>query len=316
MSALDCSNGTVRRSWGACSIITIIVVSTLIGVSLKKLSSLEYGIEYDIWAKTLDDAAKQGGLFLGPPGYQFVKFPSTQISADLSDTCLSRDGLRVGFSVSFQYQMPVDNILNVIEKYRDYKGWSITVQAAGNSAVQHTCSDFNVTDFQSLRAVIQDEMFDNLRIKLEGSLEGITDDGVYALASSLQLKYVDLPSEYRQAVSGKQRAEEDIALARNQRIQETTKSQTELLAAEEEAQKISDTAKNDASVIMIEAELKREETLFAFEKQKDVLLEAKENFNLNADGVLAYMTNQLYAATQNLDVTVGEPARISRKDEL
>lgn len=316
MSALDCSNRTVRRSWGACSIITIIVVSTLIGVSLKKLSSLEYGIEYDIWAKTLDDAAKQGGLFLGPPGYQFVKFPSTQISADLSDTCLSRDGLRVGFSVSFQYQMPVDNILNVIEKYRDYKGWSITVQAAGNSAVQHTCSDFNVTDFQSLRAVIQDEMFDNLKIKLEGSLEGITDDGVYALASSLQLKYVDLPSEYRQAVSGKQRAEEDIALARNQRIQETTKSQTELLAAEEEAQKISDTAKNDASVIMIEAELKREETLFAFEKQKDVLLEAKENFNLNADGVLAYMTNQLYAATQNLDVTVGEPARISRKDEL
>jgi regulator of protease activity HflC (stomatin/prohibitin superfamily) len=316
MDVLDCSNSTVRRSWGVCTIIAIIVSSTLIGVSLKKLTSLEYGIEYDVWAKTLDDAAKQGGLFLGPPGYKFVKFPSTQISADLSDTCLSRDGLRVGFSVSFQYQMPVDKIVNVIEKYRDYKGWSITVQAAGNSAVQHTCSDFNVTDFQSLRAVIQDEMFDNLKIKLEGSLEGITDDGVYALASSLQLRYVDLPSEYREAVSGKQRAEEDIALARNQRIQETTKSQTELLAAKEEAQKIFDTAINDANVTIFEAELKKEETLFAFKEQKDVLVEAKENFNLNADGVLAYMTNQLYAATKNLDVTVGEPARISRKDEL
>jgi predicted house-cleaning noncanonical NTP pyrophosphatase (MazG superfamily) len=75
------------------------------------------------------------------------------------------------------------------------------VEAAGNSAIQHTCSEFNVTDFQSIRNVIQDNMLNNLRMKLEESLdEGVTDNGVYALADSLQLKNIQLPKQYTDAV--------------------------------------------------------------------------------------------------------------------
>lgn len=307
----------VRVGWGLCFVASLIVSIILLAVSLKKLTSIEYGVEFDHWKKELDDAAKQGGLHLGPPGFRFIKFPSTQITIEMQDTCVSRDGLRVEFSVAFQYQMPVDSIVNVIEKYRDYKGWSLVVEAAGMSAVQHTCSEFNVTDFQSLRTVIQNAMLTNLRIKLEGSeTDGITDDGVYALATSLQLRNILLPQKYKDAVSEKQRAEEDIALATNQRTQESTRAQTKLLAAQQEAEKILDKAYNDANVTIIEAELKAEETLFALEKERDVLVEAKEKFGLGPGGILAYMTNQLYGTAADLNVVMGEPARISRKDEL
>jgi regulator of protease activity HflC (stomatin/prohibitin superfamily) len=317
MAICDFSNKNVKRGWGLCSVATLITVIVLISVSLKKLSSIEYGVEYDRWAKTLDEAAEQGGLHVGPPGFRFIKFPSTQISAELSDTCVSKDGLRVGFAVTFQYQMPAGSITSVIKHYRDYKTWSTIVEAVGNSAVQHTCSEFNVTDFQSLRNVIQDGMLDNLRIKLEGSLdEGITEDGVYALASSLQLRDIQLPELYKTAVSDKQRAEEDISLAKNQRTQESTKAQTELLASREEARKILDKAYNDGNVTIIQADLKAEETTFAFQREQEVLVKAKEQFNLGPNGILAYMTNQLYASTRNLDVVVGEPAKISRKNEL
>ena len=47
--------------------------------------------------------------------------------------------------------------------------------------------------------------------------------GVYARAISLQLRNVELPEEYRESVSEKQSAAEDITLAQNQRSQETTK---------------------------------------------------------------------------------------------
>jgi len=288
----------------------------LISVSLKKLSTIEYGIQYDRWAKTLDDATKQGGLHAGPPGYRFIKFPSTQISANIADTCVSRDGLRVGFDTTFQYQMPAEHIVTVVKKYRNFKGWSTIVEAAGNAAVQHTCSEFNVTDFQSMRTIIQDSMLNNLRMKLEGSLEGITENGMYAVATSLQLTNVQLPQLYNNAVSEKQRAEEDIALAKNQRTQESTKANTELLAAEEEARKILENAYNYANVTIIRADLKAEATRFAFSKEKEVLVKAKETFSLTSDGVIAYMTNQLYASTDHLTVKVGEPAKISRKDEL
>lgn len=334
----NCSKGSVRTGWSVCTVISLIISSILIGVSLKKLSSVEYGIEYDRWAKELDDAAKQGGLHAGPPGYRFVKFPSTQISADLADTCVSADGLRVDFQVTFQYQMPFEFIRDAVEKYRDYKTWSQVVEAAGMSAIQHTCSEYNVTDFQSKRNAIQDSMFKNLGQKLEGksipgtnptlgSGDGVTsaidpfdddedDVGVFALASSLQLKNVELPSQYKNAVAQKQRAEEDINLAKNQRVQQTTRAETEKQAAEQEAEKIMANAETGAAIILTEAELKANETLFAFEKETEVLEQAKVKFNLTPNGVLAYMTNQLYASVQDLSVVVGEPARISRKNAL
>lgn len=336
----NCSKGSVRTGWTVCTVISLIISSILIGVSLKKLSSVEYGIEYDRWAKELDDAAKQGGLHAGPPGYRFVKFPSTQISADLADTCVSADGLRVDFQVTFQYQMPFEFIRDAVEKYRDYKTWSQVVEAAGMSAIQHTCSEYDVTDFQSKRNAIQDTMFKNLGQKLEGkSIPGTNptlgsggdvtsanlvdpfdddedDVGVFALASSLQLKNVELPSQYKNAVAQKQRAEEDINLAKNQRVQQTTRAETEKQAAEQEAEKIMANAETGAAIILTEAQLKANETLFAFEKETQVLEQAKVKFNLTPNGVLAYMTNQLYASVEDLSVVVGEPARISRKDDL
>ena len=80
---------------------------------------------------------------------------------------------------------------------------------------------------------------------------------------------------------------------KNQRIQETTKAQRELLVAKEEVEKILDTANNDANVTIIEADFKKEETLFTFKKQQDVLAEAKDKFNYDTNGIPAYTTNHL-----------------------
>ena len=288
----------------------------LIAVSLQRLGSTTYGVEYDKWAKRLDDATKLGGLHLGPIGYRFIKFPSTQISESVEDICVSRDGLRVQFMVTYQYQMPVQNLLPVVEKYRDYKQWGMVVEAAGISAVQHTCSQFNITNFQTKRDLIQEAMFQNLRLKLEGSNETEPTHGVYARAVSLQLKNVNLPTEYKGAVSEKQSAEEDISLAINERTQQVTIARTELLAAQEEAIKIQDRANNDVNVTLAEAKLKADEIEYSFQKETEVLTQAKANFNLDDNGVISYKANQLYAKVEDLTVMAGEPAKTSLKDEL
>jgi hypothetical protein len=51
----------------------IIVFITGIGLliaSLHKVEETSYGVQYNIHKKQLDDAAKSGGLFIGPPGYK------------------------------------------------------------------------------------------------------------------------------------------------------------------------------------------------------------------------------------------------------
>jgi len=299
-----------------CSLLIVAII--LIAVSLKKLTSTEIGVEYDTWAKQLDDAASMGGLHNGPPGFRFIKFPSTQITAEVQDTCVSRDGLRVQFHVSYQYLMPEAWIIAAVKKYRDFKKWGTIVEAAGNSAIQNSCSAFNITDFQSLRNLIQIDMFDELKLKLEGSTGSTneTHDGVFARAIALQLKNVELPIEYKAGVSDKQSAKEDINLAKNQRKQELTKANTLLLAAQEETQKILEKAANDANVTLTEAELKAQQTTFSFQREKETIVQAMDNFNLTTNGVLSYLANQLYAKAPTLKAAIREPAKISQKDEL
>jgi len=303
--------------WGLCAGSALLVSIILISVSLHKIGSTEYGVEYDVWSKKLDDAAKTGGLHNGPPGFKFIRFPSTQISEDLEDTCVSRDGLRVQFQISYQFLMLEEWILNVIVKYRDFGRWSKIVETAAYSAVQHSCSEFNITNFQNKRNLIQSRMLENVRIKLEGSENGtFTEKGVYAQAVSLQLRNVYLPEEYKNAVAEKQSAEEDIALAQNQRNQEITKANTMLFTAEKEAEKIMNKAMNDVNVTLTLADLKAEETTYAFARETEIIKQAKLNFKLDTNGVLSYIANQLYAKAPNLMASIREPAQISVKDEL
>ena len=314
------SERTKRIIWAFIFVLLTVALGLLIA-SLKKVPSTEYGLQYNIHKKQLEDAAKSGGLFLGPPGYQFIKFPSTFITVDLNDrTCVSNDGLLVTFSVTFQYQMTESNLYDAIIKYRDYHKWASTVEAAGLSAIHHSCAEYMVTEFQAKRGIIQNRMEENLRLKLEGSKSADGDDddqeGVHAVAVSLQLRYVKLPAEYNTAVAEKQAAEEDIALAIAQRKQETTKANTELLRAKEEARKIIDTANNEAEVLLTEARLKAEETLYSFEKEAEALVEVKNALNLTTEGVLAYLSNKLLGEVTNLTVSTGEPAKLSRRDEL
>ncbi len=229
--------------------------------------------------------------------------------------CVSRDGLIVSFSVTFQYQMIAENMFPATERYRDFYGWNEIVTEAGVSAIHHSCAEFTITNFQTKRGEIQEEMLSNLRLKLEGNATaGI--EGVYAQAASLQLRYLGIPSEYKDAVKEKQSAEEDIALAKNQRQQETTKAKTALLRAQEEARKILDTANNDVEIMLIEAKSSAQETTFAFEQEAVTIVNIKDSLGLGTNGVLAYLANDLMEGVTNLKVTTLEPARLSRSQEL
>lgn len=89
----DTCCGTPHKKWcWAFSILVIFVILLVILItSLRKLESTEYGLEYHPRKKELDEAAKQGGLHIGPPGFKFVKFPSTFIVSCPSDALAETD---------------------------------------------------------------------------------------------------------------------------------------------------------------------------------------------------------------------------------
>ena len=119
-----CDTQTKKIAWGVFAGAILIAVISLLATSLNKVESTEFGLEYNVHNKQLDEIAKGGGLYVGPPGFEFIKFPSTFVTVDLpSGTCVSRDGLRVEFSVTIQYQMPKEWMLPAVMKYRDFDKW-------------------------------------------------------------------------------------------------------------------------------------------------------------------------------------------------
>ena len=64
----------------ACAAVCCLVVLLLVIIlplSIRRLEENEFGLEYNRISKRLDDEPKSGGLFPGPPGFKFIKFPST-----------------------------------------------------------------------------------------------------------------------------------------------------------------------------------------------------------------------------------------------
>ena len=99
--------------------------------------------------------------------------------------------------------MTASNVYPAIIKYRNFEKWASIVEQAGLSSIHHSCAEFMVTEFQNKRGAIQSTMLDNLKAKLEGN-ETSGEEGVNAVAVSLQLTYVHLPEAYNKAVAKKQ----------------------------------------------------------------------------------------------------------------
>jgi len=303
----------------------LIVSAFLIGFSLKKLDSTEYGLQYDVNAKKLDGTVKEGGLHAGPPGFRFVKFPSTYISTkiphdvttgkddwersqehDRLGMCVSRDGLRVKLEVEIQYQMPREFVAPATRKYRTLDRWSKIVETMAVSAVQKGCSMFYTSSFQNERGAIQGVMEEALTLKLEA---------VYARAVGLQLAFVELPLEYGTAVAAKQSAAEDIGLAVNQREQQVTLAETVLQSAMQESKQINDTATNEKNLMVAEASLKAEGLLVAYETEARVCKKMRDSLGLTTEGVLGYMGNRaLQASNGGITFSMTEPAKSSYRD--
>mmetsp|Transcript_8537 Transcript_8537/g.13761 ORF Transcript_8537/g.13761 Transcript_8537/m.13761 type:complete len:160 (-) Transcript_8537:1231-1710(-) len=62
-----------RKLLAALAFVCVVVSMGVLIASLKKVPSTEMGVQYNIHKKQLEDATKSGGLFIGPPGFKFIK---------------------------------------------------------------------------------------------------------------------------------------------------------------------------------------------------------------------------------------------------
>lgn len=302
-------NESQKRKCIAILFVIVAVAAIIIGLvasSLKKLASDEVGIQYDTIQKDLDMETRKEGLHTGPPGFEFIIFPSVYRSMTFSDlTCLNKDGVQIILDVTYQYKVKPAKLREVILNFRDYDGYKDVLKYAGQSGLHEACSQFNTSQFQAERGAFQETVQDMLRSRYEDLQADITD---------LQVSNIARPAEYESAIRSKERAREDIQVALNERPRLLTEADTGKREAETQAEIIIDKANSEARILQNRAVAEASAIIAQYSKEAEAYehILSSSGLAFTVEGFISYLGVRVISDAKNpVYIGLQSPAKSS-----
>lgn len=290
---------------GSCVVVVILMIVVLISTSYHKLASDEIGLQYDVINKKLGSSAEREGLHNGPPGFEFIVFPSVFRSLEFSLKCLNKDGVEIKLDVTYQYKVRAVNLRTVILDFRNFTGYKKVLTFAGEAALHEACSYFNTSQFQSQRAEFQEFVRKKLIERYNILYADITD---------LQVSNIERPPEYESAIRSKERAREDIQVALNERPRLLTEAETAKREAETQAEIIKNKAESDARILTNKAKTEASGILLQYEKEAESYQRILGNsgLNLTTEGFISYLGVRVISDAKNpVYIGLQSPAKSS-----
>ncbi|KAK6166455.1 hypothetical protein SNE40_023142 [Patella caerulea] len=300
--------GTKNTCIGISILLVVIAVISisLIVTSLKKLSSDEVGLQYNTIQKTLDDEPKLEGLYTGPPGYEFIIFPNTFTTMGFYDlACLNSDGVDIRLNVQYQYKAHSTYMKKLILEFKTFKIFKEVLSNIGEAALHEACSHFNTTQFQTERGAFQEFLIKTLHDRYNILHCSVTD---------LQVNNIVRPAAYEASIRSKERAREDIRVARSEEPRRLTEADTEILQAETQGKIIMNKAESDARINHNKATAEAEAIRAEFQKEAEAyaFLLNSNGLGLTQEGFISYLGSRVIAAAkQPVYINLGTPAKTS-----
>jgi len=282
-----------------CTVAVPVMIIALVASSLGRLQTHEVGIIYDtIWKKLGNDVFNEG-LHLGPPGFQWIIFPSIFKTIQFPDvTAISKDGASIQLDISYQYRVRPQKLRNIITQFQDHSTFRKFLEVIGEAVVQDSVAYFNTSQLMSSRAEFQDKVRSEIRQQ-----HGRMDCDV----ADIQVENIRLPRVYESSVRDKEAARENIEVARSEEPRLITQALTEKREAETEASITLDKALTNARIRLTESDRQSDAITHQFLKDTESLVNIKNDLGLNTAGLISYMTSRAIARNQN-SVYIGLPA--------
>lgn len=291
--------------WYICGGTTLAIVAIAIGLlasSFKRLSSDEVGIQYDIHQNQLGSRTYQEGLHTGPPGYTFIKFPKVFKTLSFSALkCLNKDGLTIQLNVQFQYKVDSRHLKALIMEFKNHDTYVSVLKHVAASSVHDSCSEFNVTQFQTERAnfkaLIVTKLTANFKI-------------LYGIVSDVQVNNIQRPSLYEKVIREKESAKQNIQIALSERPRIRTEATTKLREAETQANITIQTAETQARIINAKATAEADAISTAYSTEASTYKDIMAKQGLSVEGLLSYLaTRAIQSAKKPVYVGLDAPAK-------
>lgn len=217
---------------------------------------------------------------------------------------MSSDGVVVSVEVAFQYKVAEKELMQLTLNYKDYENYKSILQLKSRSGIRNACMKYNAQEFQTKRAAVQTEMYNEVTNRLNAG-------DMHALVLDLQLTSIDRPTKYESAVDAKEQARNNIDRIKNQKTEKVTVAQTNLQKVTVNANKTLLTAQTSAAVVTKQAEADGTVIYSQYASQGALYKSIRETRGLSSEGLLAYIGTRLVDELTGMTVGIDAPARMS-----
>eukprot|EP00933_Yihiella_yeosuensis_P019152 TRINITY_DN15540_c1_g2_i1.p1 TRINITY_DN15540_c1_g2~~TRINITY_DN15540_c1_g2_i1.p1 ORF type:complete len:327 (+),score=53.70 TRINITY_DN15540_c1_g2_i1:40-981(+) len=284
--AMDFLRRHPKVSGCGCGAIALVI---LVVASLASLEYTEIGLNYSWFSSDVDTQGYGAGLYLLGPGHSFIRFPSTVQTIQFSNErgssggmlrSRTSDGLEVSLEVSFQYQLNVTSAYDLYHKFgTDYE--RIYVNMAMD-LLTRVATIYNASQFFSDRQKIA--------LGMEEELKSHFGTDGYCSIPFFQLRSVDLPKAFDDAIQDTEVKKQDIQTAQAEYGNQEVQMQTQVLQALQQAKAIALKANASAQTILLNMNAYVKQFALAQELQAESLKPLYGKLNKDEKLLLEYMS--------------------------
>jgi len=265
----NCNNGLCK--WTCCIIFGIGVLLTviLVPVSIRDINHEEYGIRYEGLTKKVVNQIYEEGKYVFEPQTEVFKYNKVQGTIAFQNEnlleCLSKDGIIIYASIIYQYQLRKEELFKIFWEFGTENRLKELFTSVSKDSVRNVISRYEAIQFYSERSTIESEIQNQLT-------QDFITSNAHADITFLQLVNYEFPEELSDAIKEKQRGEQDLDTATNEREGALTQVETELLIAQVDAEKRNIQALTESEKIILDAETQVEIILNKAEAEANVIL--------------------------------------------
>ena len=266
--------------------IVVALIIAYIALSFSSLEYNEYGLDYSgIW-KEVDKSYYSGGIhFLGFK-HSFIVFPKSVQTIEFgkkSDNGAMKsrtsDGLEVILDISFQYELQPKRLYELYMAYgENYEGRMVTVAMDSINKVSNNYTAYNFF-------INRSEIGDSMKNELDVAMDKI----MCATIKFFQLKNVDLPDPFEDAIQQTEVKKQDIEKAKAEKAKVEVEIETKIQIAEQNKNIILNNAQGEANAITSNNEAHVNAFNFTETNYIDGLYNVKEGANLTNQGLLNFI---------------------------
>ncbi len=276
-----------------CISLTLLTIVLLAVTVNKRVEQDEFGVIYNDFTKQFGKIYDQGVYAYGV-GDKFIKFKRTLKDVDIDQiNCITKDKIVIGLTISAQYQYNRDDLIPVVlQNFNNGDGYESFLSNIVRNIILRQCGLYDAESYYTDRGNIYNNMYDSLLNEINNNTNIGSNYNLGATIEFFQLKNIDFPDTFAQAITSKQLVMQNKITKLNDRTTQLILANTTLLQNQRQADIILINSNTQANINMNQAQTSYDVIVNQWNLRSNTYKSIIDNLKLNQSQFIEYLKSE------------------------